>query len=135
MIDELRLPALAAAALTVWMLCALSQQRRGRAFAAQPIWRQRVAGDWSEWSELPSPVLAGAVDDLARQCSSQGDTVWPDSTNVAYHRLLNAVLDRSERDPECAVQFAIVRSPQSTPDVLFVSPVHERTRGGALASK
>jgi len=140
MIEELWLPALAAAALTLWLLCALSQQRRGRATAPHPIWRRRMSDDWSDWYGLHGgPALDSAVDDLARQCLQDGDTAWPDSTNVAYHRLLNAVLDRSEPDPKTAVQFAIVRTPRSAPDythdVLFVSPVHEGTRGRALASK
>jgi hypothetical protein len=139
MIEELRLPALAATALTLWLLCALSQQRRGRSTAAQPIWRQRVSGDWSDWYVLHGRVLDNAVEDLARQCRQQGDAAWPDSANVAYHRVLNAALGRSEPDQVTAVQFAIVRAPRSAPDypldVLFVSPVHERTRGGTLASK
>ncbi|CAN5538794.1 hypothetical protein BH09ACT7_BH09ACT7_35330 [soil metagenome] len=137
MIDELRLPALAAGALTLWLLCALGQQRRGRSTTPRLIWRQRACEKWSGWYRLRGgPILDSAVEDLTRQCGLDGDTAWPDSTNVAYHQLLNAALSRSRPAPVAAVQFAIVRTPRSAPDytldVLFVSPVHERTRGTAL---
>jgi hypothetical protein len=107
--EELRWPALAAAVLLWYLVCALRQLRSERATSPIVLWREATEHGWSAWIEL--------------------DGV---SATDGYDAILATVRDRAGA-MATAVQFAIVAQPDDAPDytlrATFVSAVREPVGG------
>jgi hypothetical protein len=111
--EELRWPAVAAAVLLWYLVCALRQLRSEKALLPIVVWRDATEHGWSEWIELNGvPATDG------------------------YDAMLAAVRDRADASAT-AVQFAIVVQPDDAPDytlrVTFMSSVREPFSGPELA--
>ena len=107
--EELLWPAVAAAVLCWYLVCALRQMRSKKTTSPKVVWRQATEHGWSEWIKLDGVSATDGYDAMlagARHCA------FPTAT---------------------AVQFAIVVHPVDAPDytlrATFVSAVREPVAG------